>query len=112
VKTVLQEENGFINYLIEIGDDVEYSMSFKVYEVNSWETDDKNTPIDEDLYLTGFIKWDGCSHITFGDDTTGEQDGYLHLCGKMYWRRHNEIMASIFELAEKTILKFDKEIAE
>ena len=31
--------------------------------------------------VAGFVKWDGCSHLTFGDDG----DGYLHVCGIEYW---------------------------
>src|SRR5690242_15475325 len=27
-------------------------------------------------YIDGTVKWDGCSHFNFGDNT-----GYLHLCG-------------------------------
>lgn len=27
--------------------------------------------------IKGLVKWDGCSHLTFGD-----KDGYIHACGR------------------------------
>jgi hypothetical protein len=66
---------------------------FELYEVVAWEGKNfdqklyerkestqsgdfsENGLEDAQPYLTGFIKWDGCSHFYFGDD------GYLHLCG-------------------------------
>jgi len=30
-----------------------------------------------DKYISGSVKWDGCSHYYFGDE-----NGYIHLCGK------------------------------
>ena len=38
-------------------------------------------------------------------------NGYLHLCGKTYWKRHCEVMMAIYELAEKTIKKYDADTA-
>lgn len=104
-------EDGYINFLIKIDSDTEHKMDFKVYEVNSWACDDEHTPIDPDLYLTGVIKWDGCSHVWFGEEEDGKQDGYLHLCGKTCWKRHCEVMMAIYELAEKTIKKYDADTA-
>lgn len=31
---------------------------------------------EPEIKLSGMVKWDGCSHINFGDG-----DGYMHLCG-------------------------------
>ena len=63
--TPLLCDGGYINFLIKIitkGEDLQYRMEFEVYEVNSWECDDSNTPAETELYLEGTIKWDGCSH--------------------------------------------------
>jgi hypothetical protein len=107
-------EDGYTNFLIKIitkGDDLQYFMEFEVYEVDSLDLDDNKAPSEIELYLEGFIKWDGCSHVYFGaKDENGERDGYLHLCGKTHWRRHAEVMMKIYELAEKTILGYDEEI--
>lgn len=103
--------DGYINFLIKIDDDTDYRMDFEVFEVVSWECDDANTPSDTELYMTGVIKWDGCSHVYFGEkDETGNQDGYLHLCGKSYWDGHVKLMQAVYALAEKTIKKYDKEV--
>jgi len=106
--------DGYTNFLIKIittGNDLQYRMEFEVYEVCSWECDETNTVSETELYLTGTIKWDGCSHVWFGEkDKNGNTDGYLHLCGKTYWQRHSDLMMKIYELAEKTITGYDEEI--
>lgn len=42
----------------------------------------------------GTIKWDACSHVTFGDN-----DGYIHLCGKYSWKNLQEAMTRVFKIA-------------
>lgn len=44
-------------------------------------------------YFEGFVKWDGCSHIEFGDD----EDRYLHLCGRESFDKLGLIIAAVFE---------------
>ena len=74
---VLVTEGDSVKYLIEFeGNDFQISASFIVFEVVSWEVD-SNAPSDVEKYLKGYVKWDGCSHFWFGDD-----DGYMHLCGR------------------------------
>lgn len=112
--TPLLCDGGYINFLIKIitkGEDLQYRMEFEVYEVNSWECDDSNTPAETELYLEGTIKWDGCSHVWFGEkDENDDRDGYLHLCGKTCWQLHADVMMKIYELAENTILGYDVEV--
>ena len=110
----LLRTEGYTNFLIKVlnsGDDLKYRMEFEVYEVSGWECDEEHTPAETELYLEGSIKWDGCSHVWFGEkDENGKQEGYLHLCGKTYWARHAELMVKIYELAEKTITGYDAEL--
>lgn len=93
-------------FYIEFDDnqDFEAYASFKVLQVISWGVDNK--PIDMEGYLKGTIKWDGCSHIWFGDD-----DGYMHLCGKSYFDSHNKVMDAIWDVCSKKIKRFDSDIA-
>lgn len=112
--TPLLCDGDYINFLIKVitkGDDLQYRMEFEVYEVCSWALDGKNTPSETGLYLEGAIKWDGCSHVWFGEKDESEvHEGYLHLCGKTYWQRHADVMMKIYELAENTILGYDAEV--
>jgi hypothetical protein len=104
MKNILYENtHGLIEFLIEIGEDVEYSMQFKVFEVTSRNLDD--SPYGMEEYLTGSVKWDGCSNFNFGDE------GYIHLCGKSGIITHNFIVSKVFELAESTITNFDMDVA-
>ena len=48
-------------------------------------------PHHAERLFDGFIKWDGCSHVTFGDDT-----GYLHLCGKRDFTQLREALDIVF----------------
>lgn len=101
----LLSNDGFCEFQIKLFGDFEYAMEFEVYEVVSWEADDSNTPCDTELYIKGTIKWDGCSHLNFGDE------GYLHLCGKSYFVKHCKVITALYELAEKTIKQYDADVA-
>ena len=72
--------------------DVDYAthVDFRAYEIVEWDDDGpiypregSQTSMDDvrdleraERYLVGTVKWDGCTHVTFGNE-----DGYLHLCG-------------------------------
>lgn len=47
-----------------------------------------------ETYLTGMVKWDGCSHFYFGGK---EKDGYIHLCGKNSVEKHRKIIETIYQ---------------
>lgn len=72
----------------------EYSISFIVHEITGWSED--NEPAGFEDYLSGTIKWDGCSHIWFGEDQ-GDKDGYIHMCGVGTWKRHCMLMEWIYK---------------
>ena len=105
----------YTNFLLVLDDkDKSYKISFKIYSVITWSKNEKTgkfEPCQVALYLTGMIKWDGCSHLWFGEKENGVQDGYLHLCGKAYWMMHNQLMNELYDYAEKTIEHFDLEVA-
>jgi hypothetical protein len=73
---------------------------FEVYEVSSWGID--NAPSDIELYLKGTIKWDGCSHINFGDNK-----GYIHICGQHFWEAHVKMMEILYKTVSAKIENFD-----
>lgn len=107
-QTINLVEEGYILFIIKIVEINAIHMKFEVYEVDTWECDDNHTPAESELYVEGTINSGGCSHIWFGDkDESGEQNGYLHLCGKIYWERHCELMFYISEIAE-TFFNKDK----
>lgn len=49
---------------------------------------------DAQPYLTGFIKWDGCSHFYFGED------GYLHLCGLENIEKLQKVLSKLIDIAK------------
>jgi len=65
----------------------------------------ESTPevLEQEHYLSCYIKWDGCSHFYFGDieDEDGESkpSGYLHLCGADAISNHAELLRALFVLA-------------
>ena len=75
-------------------------LKCEVYEINSWFQDKSYD--SKDIYLKGYVKWDGCSHFNFGND-----DGYLHLCGKSYIDEMDKVLQTVWRLASETILNFD-----
>jgi hypothetical protein len=104
----LTRDGDYIESLIEFdgGQDFEAHMSFKVYEVESWNSE--NIPQERELYLKGTIKWDGCSHIYFGNE---DNDGYIHMCGKGCFNKHIEIINALWELARTKIKGWYEEVA-
>lgn len=97
-------DNDTANFLIEWGQIEGHFVSFIIHEVTSWIDD--NMPLDYEKYLSGTVKWDGCSHVNFG-----ENDGYLHLCGKYYWDQHCLLIQTIWDICSKKIKDFNPEIA-
>lgn len=88
--------------------DTTVAMSFEVYEIVGWDYINEDVADDVELYLSGMIKWDGCSHLMFGKkDENGKTNGYLHLCGKEFFNHHIQLMKELFEYASKVIVKFD-----
>jgi hypothetical protein len=96
----------FINFVVITSTDKDVSLNFSVYEINSWHGDD-DTPLydDMELYLTGQIKWDGCSNLYFGEG------GHMHLCGKFYFESLKKVLDALWIKAEEEVVKFDKEVA-
>ena len=43
-------------------------------------------------YVDGFVKWDGCSHVRFGDE-----NAQLHVCGKSAFDKLATVLAAIYE---------------
>lgn len=60
------------------------------------------------VFLSGSIKWDGCSNLQFD-----EQDNVcLHFCGKKAAMNVGVLLGRLYELAEKHMPAFDSSIAE
>ncbi len=94
------------HFRITVTDRSEASIKGEVHEVTAWEGDME--PAEFELYLTFYMKWDACCHITFGDRSepaAGQptQDGYLHLCGPDSWESHIWLMAELYRWAERAI---------
>lgn len=59
--------------------------------------------------VSGFIKWDGCSHLYFGHE---KNDGYLHLCGGFYFAKLDFAMRRAWQLAAEKCESFSQDIAD
>lgn len=101
---VLVKGKEFISHVYEIEDLSETHMNVKVYEINSWSADGLHIPSydDKELVIDACIKWDGCSHFNFGDET-----GYLHVCGKDDYENLKKVIDALWKLAEEKIVRFD-----
>ena len=98
----LTRDGDYIESLIEFdeGQDFEAYMSFKVYEVEAWNSE--NIPQEKELYLRGTIKWDGCSNLDIGDH---------HFCGRQGYDSHIKIVNALWELARTKIKGWNEEVA-
>lgn len=98
---------------IEVSDDTP-SLNFSVYEIVG-RCEDKNGEWTKPFYekkgakssddttenlaeaqtlIHGYIKWDACSHIYFGDE-----EGYIHVCGGESWFQLMEAIKRIWAIA-------------
>ncbi len=75
--------------------DIMYILDDKSwYEgIDGCGADDKSTPdiTKANKYISGIIKWDGCSHLYFGD-----RDGYIHACGSSDVLRIGKILEKVY----------------
>jgi len=81
--------------------DISNSIEFEVEEITGWLTTGEIS--DTEPYLKAYIKWDGCGHFWFGDE-----EGYLHLCGKSCIENHINLIKNLWEIAENKITNYDK----
>jgi len=105
----LVNEEGYTEFTISIFGDCEYTMNFEVHQVMLWESDESKTPSEKELYLSGFIKFDGCAHLTFGE---AGGSGYIYMSGEGGFNDHCQVMSAVYALAESTIKNFNKEAAQ
>lgn len=85
-----------------------HSVEFTVKQVGGWNEGRPTEPIYDDgdgnlvseaaapSYLRALIKWDGCSHVYFG-----EEGGYVHICGAESWANHCKLMEWLYKEAIK-----------
>lgn len=107
MKINLVTKDGYTYFSAEIIKKEDHYVDFNVYQINSWELDEELTEYESELYLTGSIKWDGCSHIDFKTNETMK-----HLCGKQSFILHCEMMISLYEKITALIPDYNKEVAE
>lgn len=105
-------EDGLVHFFLRRETD-DTLLRFEIWQVGSWANDNGteiyDVPHDVELYISGVIKSDGCSHVYFGE-MSGEPfgvTGYLHLCGKRDWTMHAQVMRQVYEYAKKTIVGFN-----
>ena len=102
---------------IEVSDDTP-SLDFRVYEITGhsqnkdgeWSVplfEKKGAQSSEELtenideaqtLIRGYIKWDSCSHIYFGDE-----EGYIHVCGGKSWFNLMEAIKRIWAIAREKL---------
>lgn len=96
-------EDGLAQFIRVPAAQTPHYVEGEVHRVTGW--DDQRRPVDKELYLRYYMKWDGCCHVWFGERVApaGAQDGYLHLCGEDSWKHHTQLMTELFAWAKKTI---------
>ena len=83
-----------IVFVISITKKTSHHIEFSAEKVVSWTI--KDEPIDTEKYLSGSVKFDGCSNIEFEDDI-------MHFCGEKDVIDHCMLMKGIYKMAESEI---------
>jgi hypothetical protein len=73
-------------------------------------SDDAHVPATDGArrFVHGTVGWDGCSHVYFGD---GNEEGYLHLCGRGDWDALRRVLDRAWAVASSEVPSFDAETA-
>jgi hypothetical protein len=96
-----------------------YWINVKAYEITSYDVDDyskiyfhtKNAPgypddteriEDADIYLEGYVKWDGCSEL--------QQGQQYHWCGVNGYKNHIALLNYIYNRAMELMSDADTDI--
>ena len=106
---ILKDTNGYVVFLLQEIEKHDLFLKFNIKKCISWDMDDEIAETED--YMSGYVKWDGCSHVWFGEEDNGNRDGYLHLCGKEQWELHCKMMVAVYEYCSNNIKNFDRMIA-
>ena len=49
-------------------------------------------PRQAERFVAGSVKWDGCSHVRFGDE-----NAYIHMCGREAFKKLATVLPEIYE---------------
>lgn len=71
------------------------SVSFEVYEIECYEVPSNIPTIKKRVYLSGDIRWDGCSNMYFNR----QDEVMLHFCGKQEAMNIGVLMGYLYEKA-------------
>lgn len=93
VAVIYRKEESSINFSVH--DIVYFDDGEPVFEgIGGCGADEKSTK-DVNIanaYIKGIIKWDGCSHVYFGDN-----EGYIHLCGSSDFTRIGKLLNTVYK---------------
>lgn len=106
-KFYIYDENEYPIFEVSVlqyagGKYLDVSCEFKVRSIGAWEADDSKTPYEDEIeeYLSMTVKWDGCSHLYFGDEQEdGVYNSYHHFCGATDFKRHVRLLYELYNKA-------------
>jgi hypothetical protein len=109
MENIIHEINidGYVRYVVKVTKKESHFVDFIVYEISGWGMDCSYTIDETEVVMNGCIKWDGCSHITFGDS-----DRYMHLCGKHHWDDFVAMIPQVYDFIKTQIADYNQEVAE
>lgn len=85
-----------------------------LYTVTGWDCDNKE-PDDIEYFSNAYIKWDGCSHLSFKGQSydphskKDDHDFNYHVCGYDGYIEFNRNMAFMYKLATQVMDRYDEE---
>ena len=87
-------------FLIECDEEKNHILNFTIYKVIEWDSDNEISKYE--LYLSGYIKWDGCIELHYSE---------THFCGYYDLLEYKEVLDTVWKKAENEIERFDKSVA-
>lgn len=96
---IIKNNRNRFGFFIQIEQE-EFATNFKIHQIQSSGENDKG---EDSLFLlqvvSGYIKWDGCSNVNYGES------GYIHFCESDDFITMHKAIEFVWKKAEKQFLE-------
>jgi hypothetical protein len=78
-------------------------LSFTAYRVSQWDVDGGRYYPDDDVFIDGDVKWDGCANFNVGDQSVCME----HTCRRKHMELYSLVLLKAHDLAAENIKGWD-----
>lgn len=101
--------DGYAQFLLEFTPNQDFynRAEFRVFRVSEWSSFSGKEALEKEIYVSGYILWDGDIIIRFGDE-----NGEVYINGEYGLNHHKKVLDEIWEACKGVIEEWNSDIAE